>query len=92
MSLYLNVQIKRRSGRVVKEFSLDGGQNIELVMFWIWRDLFLTMLSTGKAAHREAIPDMLAEIDEVLGWRATERILYGGKHSKVLMHPLLSHI
>jgi hypothetical protein len=89
MSLYLPVHIRRRSGELVKLFEIGGGQNIESIILWIWRDVFLTMLAADRPRYPEVIGEMLGEIEEVLGWKVLERILYGGKQSRLgLLEPM----
>ncbi|KAJ7250403.1 hypothetical protein C8J57DRAFT_1437761 [Mycena rebaudengoi] len=68
----------KQKGKAIKTFSLAGPSTIDRVLLWVWRDLFLSMLSQGQT---RGIPDMLEDIEEGLDWRALERILYGGSKS-----------
>lgn len=77
-SMFVPVKITRSSGKVVKSFTLNGAQNLETVMLWIWRDLFITLLATGSKRQRSTIPDMMDDIRVLLGWRALEQLLRGG--------------
>jgi hypothetical protein len=39
------------------------------------------MIATGGPCARTKISEMLVNIEDILGWRALERLLYGGKKS-----------
>ncbi|KIJ59771.1 hypothetical protein HYDPIDRAFT_177707 [Hydnomerulius pinastri MD-312] len=78
-NMFIPVKIRSSSGRLVKSFSLTGAHNLERVMLWIWRDLFVTMLATGTKRQRKNIPEMLDDIRTLLGWRSLEHLLYGGR-------------
>ncbi|KAJ6544237.1 hypothetical protein B0H19DRAFT_1170030 [Mycena capillaripes] len=73
--LPINLAI-RRKGRTIKQFNLAGPSNIDRALLWIWRDLFLSMFAKG--IRTEKIPGMLSDIEEILGWKGLERMLYGG--------------
>lgn len=79
MNMYISVKIRRSSGKVVKSFHFTGAHNLERVMLWIWRDLFVVMLADGTKRQKLAIPDMLDDIRAEFGWNALERLLYGGQ-------------
>ncbi|KAG0697112.1 hypothetical protein DFH29DRAFT_947920 [Suillus ampliporus] len=79
MNMYISVKIRRSSGKVVKSFHFTGAHNLERVMLWIWRDLFVVMLADGTTRQKAAIPDMLDDIRVEFGWKALERLLYGGR-------------
>ncbi|KAJ7618462.1 hypothetical protein FB45DRAFT_931704 [Roridomyces roridus] len=66
----------KRKGETVRKFNLAGPRHIDQALLWIWRDLFLSMFAKQKSTKR--IPEMLLEIEDCLGWRALERLLYGG--------------
>ena len=78
-SMYVPITIKRRSGKVVKSWHVNGAHNIEEVLQFIWRDLFLSLLATGTQQDIEKIPTMLSDIEDIMGWQALERLLYGGR-------------
>ncbi|KZT74613.1 hypothetical protein DAEQUDRAFT_753988 [Daedalea quercina L-15889] len=78
-NLFVNVTLKNKHGKCVKAWDVSGVQNIEEVLYFLWRELFLSMLATSTKKQTEAIPNMFEEIDDLLGWTALERILYGGK-------------
>jgi hypothetical protein len=80
--MYVPVIIRRASGRKVKTFALDGAHELDEVIFWIWRDLVLTMLASPLKRVRDAVPEMLEDIQEVAGWAGLERMLCGGRHSE----------
>lgn len=83
MNMYISVKIRRSSGKVVKSFHFTGAHNLERVMLWIWRDLFVVMLADGTKRQKSAIPDMLDDIRTEFGWNALERLLYGGQKRKL---------
>ncbi|KAH9887674.1 hypothetical protein C8Q73DRAFT_839406 [Cubamyces lactineus] len=77
-NMYVPVTLKRKSGKVVKSWDLTGAHNVEEVLQFIWRDLFLSMLASGNQRHIEKIPEMLDDIEDLMGWTALEKLLYGG--------------
>ncbi|EIM85332.1 uncharacterized protein STEHIDRAFT_131963 [Stereum hirsutum FP-91666 SS1] len=79
LNLYLNVIIKQRSAKVVKSFYLTGAAAFDRVLHWVWRDLFLSLLATGTERQKKHIPEMLGEIEKMMGWHGLERLLHGGK-------------
>lgn len=76
--MFISVKITRSSGKVVKSFTLIGAHNLEKIVLWIWRDLFITVLATGTKRQRSVVPDMMDDIRILLGWRALEQLLRGG--------------
>ena len=77
--MYIPITLKRKSGKIVKSWHVNGAHNLEEVLHFIWRDLFLSILATGTRRQVEQIPDMLEDIEDVLSWTALERLLYGGR-------------
>jgi len=78
-NMFLNVTIKNKLGKHIKSFDINGAHNVEEVLHFIWRDLFLSMFATGNHRQISKIPDMLEDIEDLMGWRALQRLLYGGK-------------
>ncbi|KAL6304142.1 hypothetical protein BKA93DRAFT_311157 [Sparassis latifolia] len=78
-NMYVSVVLKRNTGRRVKSFAINGAHNVEEVLYFIWRDLLLSLLATGSERQVSIIPEILGEIEDMLGWTALERVLYGGK-------------
>ncbi|KAM5540733.1 hypothetical protein V8D89_005764 [Ganoderma adspersum] len=78
-NMYVPITIKWKSGKVVKSWQVNGAHNIEEVLQFIWRDLFLSMLATGTQRQIGQIPEMLDDIEDIMGWTALERLLYGGR-------------
>lgn len=78
-SMYIPITLKRKSGKVVKSWHVNGAHNLEEVLQFIWRDLFLSMLATGSQRYIQRIPQMLDDIEDLLGWSALEKLLYGGR-------------
>ncbi len=86
--MYVPITIKRKSGKVVKSWQVNGAHNIEEVLQFIWRDLFLSMLATGTHRQVQQIPEMLDDIEDIMGWTALERLLYGGRKCESVPSPL----
>jgi hypothetical protein len=82
MNMFVSVSIKKTCGKIVKTFSLTGAHNLDGVLLWIWRDLFVSLLAHGGKPDKKMIPEMLADIERVFDWGALERLLYGGKTCK----------
>lgn len=82
--MFIPIKIKRSTGKVVKSFMFNGAQNLESVMLWIWRDLFMAILATGSKRQRCVVPDMIDDIRLLLGWRALELLLRGGTSGRSL--------
>jgi hypothetical protein len=81
----VTVTIKNRSGKAIKIFHLDGAHKLDQVLFWIWRDLFVSLLASDNQRQKYLIPQMLGEIEHVKNWGALERILYGGKNGEQIV-------
>ncbi|KAG9308743.1 hypothetical protein JVU11DRAFT_11531 [Chiua virens] len=79
--MFVPIKIRKSTGKVVKSFMLSGAHNLESVILWIWRDLFMAVLATGTKRQRSTIPDMIDDIRVLLGWRALEHLLRGGSKS-----------
>jgi len=90
MNMYISAKIRRSSGKVVKAFHFTGTHNLDRIMLWIWRDLFVVMLADGTKRQQAAIPDMLDDIRVEYGWMALERLLYGGQNCE--LHTLHLHL
>ncbi|TFK53302.1 hypothetical protein OE88DRAFT_1696189 [Heliocybe sulcata] len=78
-NMYIHVRLKKRNGRTVKSFSLSGAATLDRVLLWIWRDLLLVMLASEDPRLTGVMPEMLTDIENVVGWQSVERILYGGR-------------
>ncbi|KAL5508679.1 hypothetical protein ACEPAH_6300 [Sanghuangporus vaninii] len=77
-TVYAPVVIRDRSGKVVKEFNKLGISNVESAILWVWRDVFLALLASKNPAHVRLVPELLAEIDNAIGWSGLERLVLGG--------------
>ncbi|KIM42733.1 hypothetical protein M413DRAFT_444401 [Hebeloma cylindrosporum] len=82
LNLPVDFSLKGKSGKVAKRFSVVGPQNINRILLWIWRDLFVTLLADGTEKDKKRVPDFLEDIESVLGVSSLERLLYGGKPSE----------
>ncbi|KAG9219694.1 hypothetical protein CCMSSC00406_0005984 [Pleurotus cornucopiae] len=79
LNIPINVSIEKESGEVVKTFAFTGLSNIDHVILWVWRDLFVSMLVSSPSAAQAQIPQMLVDIEDVLTWQGLEWLLYGGQ-------------
>lgn len=77
--MYIPIVIKRTTGQRVKTFEINGAHNLEEALLFIWRDLFLSLLAHGTPNQISKIPEMMDEIEDLLGWDSLERLLYGGR-------------
>ena len=84
-STYVPVIIKNSEGVVKKEFTEVGLYNVESAILWVWRDVFLSLLSSKNSKIIiKMIPEFLAEVDDILGWRGLERLVAGGEMCSLL--------
>ncbi|KAI0092877.1 hypothetical protein BDY19DRAFT_1054305 [Irpex rosettiformis] len=82
-SLYVPIVIKSKTGAVIKSFSIEGVQNLESVSEFIWRDMFLSMLASGKEHHEQLVLEMLVDIQRSNGWHQILRILRPAKKGTI---------
>lgn len=75
--MYIPVTLRDHKGRVVKKFDLNGSSKLQAVTLFIWRDMFLSILAHGSREHKAAIPRMLSDIENALGWKALVGVMYG---------------
>lgn len=81
MNLRFATSIKRhKTGKIVKTFRLIGVPNFERVLLWTWRDLFVSMLASSSG-QKDAIPDMLQDIQAILSWESLPKMVLGGETS-----------
>jgi hypothetical protein len=78
MNMFLKVAIKNKDGKPIKTFTITGALKLDRVMFWIWRDLFVSLLAYGEKCEKGKLPEMLSDIANLMGWQALEILLYGG--------------
>lgn len=81
MNVPVEVCLKSKKGKALKHFSVLGPQNIDRILLWIWRDLFLSLLANGSEVDKQKVPNFLEDIETSLGIGALERVLYGGRPS-----------
>lgn len=79
MNMPVNVTIRNRGGKVVKDFSVLGPHGVERILLWIWRDLFVSLLARGAHWDKNKAAQMIENIESAFDWTALERMLYGGK-------------
>ncbi|KAI0269337.1 hypothetical protein BC834DRAFT_624032 [Gloeopeniophorella convolvens] len=79
VNLYITTKIRRhKTKKIAKIFRVIGVPSYERVLFWIWRDLFVSMLASNPG-QRQAIPGMLQDISDAVGWQALPKIVVGGR-------------
>ncbi|KAF9074674.1 hypothetical protein BDP27DRAFT_1316635 [Rhodocollybia butyracea] len=77
-NLPVTFNIKLSSGRVVKHFSHANLKNVDGILLWIWREVFLSMSAVVGRQARKKIPEMLMDIEDNLGWKSLANLLSGG--------------
>lgn len=82
MNLPVDFILRNKNGKVLKRFHFLGPQNIDRILLWIWRDLFVSLFATGSARDKKKVPDFVQDIERILGVRTLHRLLTGGKPSK----------
>jgi hypothetical protein len=55
---------------------------MDQILLWIWRDLIVSLFTTGSKHDRTNVSIFLEEIQDVLGVVALERLLNGGRPSE----------
>lgn len=65
---------------MIKEFTEVGLYNVESGILWVWREVFISLLaSKSNKTLVKLLPELLAEVDDILGWRGLERLIAGGE-------------
>ncbi|KAJ7601158.1 hypothetical protein C8J56DRAFT_1157385 [Mycena floridula] len=78
----IKLLIRDKSGKIVKQFNFNGPRTMDRLLLWVWRELLVSIsTSGGTLARKTYIPDMLMDIENILGWEALERMVYGGKYA-----------
>ena len=78
--MYVPVTLRTTAGRKVKTFHIVGAQSLEEVLEFIWRDMFLSMMTYEEPRTRPMIRRMMEDIEQLLDWKSLFKILYGGKN------------
>lgn len=86
MNLPISVTIKNKHGKTIKNMHVTGPQNVDRILLWIWRDLFVSMSAKGTQQEKNRMKNMLEDIENVLGFETLERLLYGGKRCEFNLH------
>lgn len=74
--MYVPVTLRNKAGEVIKKFETNGALRIRDITLFIWRDMFLSMLAYGDRRHRDLVPKMLGDIEEILSCDALIQMLY----------------
>ncbi|KAF9558412.1 hypothetical protein CPC08DRAFT_709643 [Agrocybe pediades] len=80
-NLPVEFTLKNKHGKVLKRYSFLGPRNIDRILLWIWRDLFVSLLAKGSERDKKKIPEFLEDIETIMGINALERLLYGGRQN-----------
>lgn len=81
LNLPVEFALRDKKGKVVKRFSVLGPQNVDQILLWIWRDLFVSLFAKGSERDKKKVPDFLEDIEAAFGVVSLEWLLYGGKRS-----------
>lgn len=76
----VDICVKRTNGKTVKHFLFYGPHNINSVLLWMWRELFVCLSASGGHQARKQLPEMLLDIEEEMGWKSLVRLLQGGRN------------
>ncbi|KAG5351744.1 hypothetical protein C0989_005041 [Termitomyces sp. Mn162] len=79
MNMPIDIAIKARDGKMIKSFVLRGPHTLRKAILWIWREVFVSMLAYGSSSTKSKIPEMIEDVEMLMGWEALERLLYGGR-------------
>ncbi|KAH0586859.1 hypothetical protein H2248_005703 [Termitomyces sp. 'cryptogamus'] len=79
MNMPIDITIKARDGKMIKSFVLRGPHTLRKAILWIWREVFVSMLAYGSSSTKSKIPEMIEDVEMLMGWEALERLLYGGR-------------
>ncbi|KAF8905778.1 hypothetical protein CPB84DRAFT_1844777 [Gymnopilus junonius] len=79
MNLPVEFALRDRKGKVVKRFSVLGPQNVDRILLWVWRDLFVSLFAKGSERDKKKAPDFLEDVEAAFGVMALEWLLYGGR-------------
>ncbi|KAF8994573.1 hypothetical protein BDQ17DRAFT_1366691 [Cyathus striatus] len=87
-------RLTSQSSKPIKNFSLRGLHSTPRALLWIWRALFLSLLTKGPKGEEGRITEMLQDMDDILGWRAVAAVAVGGEgYTEPLFLPnLTEHI
>lgn len=77
-NVYVPIIFKNKKGKILRTFEEPGLQNVESAILWVWRDLFLATLASDNAPYVNLMPDLLSDVDDIMGWEGLEQLLLGG--------------
>ncbi|KAJ3782775.1 hypothetical protein GGU10DRAFT_362784 [Lentinula aff. detonsa] len=77
-SVPVDLTIRTSAGELFKQFSLPNIQDMDKILLWIWRELFVSMLAAGESHARQKITEMLEDVEDSFGWRSLSKIIYAG--------------
>lgn len=80
--------IKDQHGYIVKAFEEVGMKNVESAVFWVWREVLVSLLASKDKTCVHLVPDLLVDIDDLVGWEGLERVICGGKTCALLSQHL----
>lgn len=83
-ALPVDLTIRSSSGKLIKRFGHRKIENVDKVLLWVWRELFVSMLAASERQGKKQIPEMLLDIEDTLGWRSLILVLRGGSKGWLL--------
>ncbi|KAJ3982158.1 hypothetical protein F5890DRAFT_416381 [Lentinula detonsa] len=86
-SVPVDLTIRTSAGELIKQFSLPNIQDMDKILLWIWRELFVSMLAAGESHARQKITEMLEDVEDSFGWRSLPKITYGGNKDEINNNP-----
>jgi hypothetical protein len=88
-TLPICIVFKNLAGDIVKQWDTLSGVVVQDVIFWSWRELFMSILWNSRPGNEEMIQRMIREIEQTYGG-CHHIILCGGESSAFLFPSFLS--
>ncbi|KAE9399815.1 hypothetical protein BT96DRAFT_1019281 [Gymnopus androsaceus JB14] len=76
--LPVDLAIRSTSGKLINRFAHRNIENMDKILLWVWRELFVSMLAANERQGKKKIPEMLLDIEDCLGWKSLIYALRGG--------------
>ncbi|KAI5895973.1 uncharacterized protein SCHCODRAFT_01170220 [Schizophyllum commune H4-8] len=74
----ISISIESQKGHQIRLFEVNGLLDIRVAALWLWKELFLSMLTVNVQRAQVITPIMLNEIEDNLEWPALLEILTSG--------------
>jgi organic radical activating enzyme len=88
-TLPICIVFKNLAGDIIKQWDTLSGVVVQDVIFWTWRELFMSMLWNSRPGNEDMIQRMIREIEQTYGG-CHHIILCGGEPSAFLFPSFLS--